>query len=84
MRRLFSCILLLWLAVGVMRPAFAQAEVKTESPSINAIKKSLADRYLLLKAHFESGHAGLTHEGLVALRTQPPLADVRVALERLI
>lgn len=84
MRRLLSQFLLIWAAACAGPLLCAQEEVKTDSPSINAIKKSLADRYPLLKTHFEAGHAGLTHDGLVALRTQPPLAEVREVLERLI
>jgi hypothetical protein len=84
MRRLLSVILLLWIAVGVARTSLAQDEIKTESPSINAIKKSLSDRYALLKTHFESGHAGLTHDGLVALRARPSAPEVLETLERLI
>ncbi len=78
-RQILACALLCVASLG-----WAQDDIKTDSPSINAIKKSLSDRFVLIKAQLDAGFAGLTHDGLVAMRVQPPLAEARQALEQLI
>ena len=55
----------------VMAPlTMLQPEVifETESPTVGAIKKSLAIRYLQLQPRFESGVIGFTQDGLIAMR----------------
>ncbi|MBL0124753.1 MAG: YdbL family protein [Betaproteobacteria bacterium] len=56
-----------------------------QSPSVMAIRKSLAERHAILKEHFQAGVIGLTHDGLIAMREAAGLApDMRATLERLV
>lgn len=56
-----------------------------QSPSVMAIRKSLAERHAILKEHFQAGVIGLTHDGLIAMREAAGLAhDMRARLERLV
>lgn len=74
-----------FFAVARIEPLRAKDELKTDTPSINAIKRSLADRFALLKPHFEAGHIGLRHDGLIALRSVASLSkDETATLEALV
>lgn len=73
-RRRALAILLAALLPALI-PARAQEELKTDTPSINAIKKSLGDRFGLLKPHFDEGRIGLQHDGLIAIRQAGSLDD---------
>jgi uncharacterized protein YdbL (DUF1318 family) len=56
-----------------------------QSPSVMAIRKSLADRYVVLKAHFQEGVIGFTHDGLIAMREAGQLSpEIRVRVEQLV
>lgn len=57
-----------FIAALALAPLEAREDLKTDTPSLNTIKKSLADRFALLKPHFEDGRVGLRHDGGVALR----------------
>ena len=46
----------------------AEVIFETDSPTIGAIKKSLAIRYTILQAHLDAGVIGLTQDGMIALR----------------
>lgn len=52
---------------------------ETESPTVGAIKKSLAIRYLQLQPKFESGVIGFTADGLIALRDGSALNKEAIA-----
>ena len=65
--------------------ANGDAEFDVHSPSVMAIRKSLAERHVTLKVHFEAGVIGFTYDGLVAMREPGRLApDVRSKLELLV
>ena len=60
-------------------------EINISSPSVTTIKKSLADRFDLLRDHFETGAIGFTHDGMIALRDATMLAaGSRAAIDALI
>jgi uncharacterized protein YdbL (DUF1318 family) len=77
----------LWLvsASAMSAEAEGDADFDVQSPSVMAIRKSLADRHAMLKEHFQAGVIGLTHDGLIAMREAAGLAqDMRGTLERLV
>lgn len=77
----------LWLvsASAMSAEAEGDAEFDVQSPSVMAIRKSLAERQVLLKEQFQAGVIGLTHDGLIAMREAAGLApDMRATLERLV
>jgi uncharacterized protein YdbL (DUF1318 family) len=60
-------------------------ELRIDSPSVSAIRRSLADRFHRLGEHFESGVIGLTRDGMVALRNAASTpAEARIDIERLV
>lgn len=69
--RLLSCTAIavcVGAVVFIPRAAHAESELQIDSASINAIKRSLADRLQLLRPHFESGVVGLTQDGMLSSR----------------
>ena len=84
-RLLRSLLLLAAFMFSSGAVAEATNEININSPSVNTIKKSLADRFTALRMHFESGAIGLTHDGMIALRDANLLAaEPRAAVEALI
>lgn len=77
-------VVLAWFLLFTASFAQAQEEVKTDSPSINAIKRSLSDRFAVMKVYLETGQVGFTHDGFVAMRVPPLGTEARQALERLV
>ena len=77
------CRLLLLLAVLVsgVRHASAQAEpeLNIETPAIASLKKSMANRFVQMKPHLDTGVVGLAQDGVVALR-DPATIDVKALL----
>lgn len=77
--------ILLAALLPALLPARAQEDLKTDTPSVNAIKKSLGDRFVLLKPHFDEGRIGLQADGLIAVRDAGSLGgDERAKLDALI
>lgn len=75
----------LCLASATAMSAEADADFDVHSPSVMAIRKSIVDRYAILKVHFHEGVIGLTHDGMIALREPGKLAkEMRAGLERLV
>ncbi len=63
----------------------AVTEIRVDSPSVAALRRSLADRFSVLSEFLDGGAIGLTRDGRVALRDAeavPP--DLRPNLERLV
>jgi uncharacterized protein len=79
-----TAVALAWLTLWPLAGK-AEADILVDSASVNAIKKSLADRLQILRAHFDAGTIGLTHDGMVALRDAAALTvEARAAIEALI
>ena len=75
----------LWLIAAGAFGAEAEFEFNVHSPSVMSIRKSLADRYLVLKEHFQAGAIGFTHDGMIALREPGSIPqDVRARVELLV
>jgi uncharacterized protein YdbL (DUF1318 family) len=78
---------LLGLALSAA-PAFSSegvTELQVNSAAVEAIKKSMAGRYLRLHSHFQDGVIGYTQDGMIALREAASLArELRTELESLI
>ena len=83
LRRIVFCVAAaLFGGAATAQPA---NEINISSPSVTTIKKSLADRFDLLRAHFETGAIGFTHDGMIALRDAKLLAtESRAAVDALI
>lgn len=65
--------------------AEAEFDFDVRSPSVLAIRRSLAERFILLKEHFQAGAIGLTDDGLVALREATGLVpEARASLKKLV
>lgn len=81
--RLATLLVIVWL---VAPPALAASfEFNVESPSIAAIRKSLAERFASLSPYLDNGTLGLTWDGNVALREAQGLpAEVRKAVDALV
>lgn len=63
----------------------APFEFQIESPSIAAIRKSLADRFATLGEYIEAGVVGLTWDGNVALRDAEGMpSELRKLVEALV
>ncbi len=83
-RRLLAAVALFGL-MPAQPVSAAPFEFQIESPSITAIRKSLADRFAVLGSYIESGVVGLTSDGNVALRDAEGLqADMRKLVEGLV
>ena len=75
----------LWLVSVSAISAEAEADFDVQSRSVMAIRKSLAERYAILKEHFQAGVIGFTHNGLIATRESGRLApDIRLRIELLV
>ncbi len=77
----------LWMlsAPAMSAETAGDADIDVHSPSVMAIRKSLAERHAILKEHFQAGVIGLTHDGLIAMREASGLVqDMRTRLERLV
>lgn len=75
----------LWLIAAGAFGAEAEFQFNVQSPSVMSIRKSIADRYLILKEHFQAGAIGFTHDGLIALREPGSIPqDVRARVELLV
>lgn len=61
-------ILLGMLALCLSVPAFAAADLRVDTPAVNALKHSLRDRFHELRPYLDSGAVGLTADGLLAVR----------------
>lgn len=61
----FFAALLLVLCAGL---AHAQANLEANTPAINTLKKSLADRHAQLAPYYASGAIGIAHDGSLVLR----------------
>ena len=62
-----------------------QFEFNVGSPSVMTIRHSLAERSAILKAHFQAGAIGFTHDGLIAIREPGSLPrDTRTTVELLV
>lgn len=83
MPKLSFLALLCWLFFSPLVHAAADLEVNT--PAIAAIKASMQARHAQLASHYASGAAGLTADGMIAIRdaAQVPLAQ-RQSLNSLI
>jgi uncharacterized protein YdbL (DUF1318 family) len=82
-----AVLAVLWLVSVSAMSAEAEGDTDfdVQSPSVMAIRKSLAERHAVLKEHFQAGVIGLTHDGLIAMREAAGLApDMRATLERLV
>ena len=62
------------LSLGTQAAATSTPDVDVSTAAIVVIKKSLATRFKLLKAHLDSGAIGLTHDGLIAVRDLQAIA----------
>ena len=58
----------------LIQPAYAQADIKINTPVINSIRASLKQRQPQLQPSFSNGALGLTGDGLVAIRDQGAIA----------
>ncbi|GMR04987.1 MAG: YdbL family protein [Thermodesulfobacteriota bacterium] len=67
--RLFSGI-----SIGVPEALAADADIKVTTPGIRAIKDSIRKRAASIKPYLESGNAGLTNDGLIAIRSTTGLS----------
>jgi uncharacterized protein len=67
---------------SVTQPATQPGEVDITTPAVTVIKKSIAQRFLILKPHLDNGAIGLTHDGLISVRELGTLGVVeRTKLE---
>jgi uncharacterized protein len=70
-RLVFASLIL----AGVSVTALAETgDVDVSTPAVTVIKKSIAQRFALLKPHLDAGVIGLTHDGLIAIRDAASLA----------
>ena len=54
--------------IFMMLPVAAQSlDVEVGTPAVTVIKKSIAQRFALLKPHLDAGAIGLTQDGLLAV-----------------
>jgi uncharacterized protein YdbL (DUF1318 family) len=75
----------LWLIGASAWGAPADFEFNVQSASVMSIRKSLAERHLILKEHFQSGAIGFSHDGLIAVREPGSLTqDTRHRVELLV
>lgn len=65
--RFFACLALLALAL-VPQMAAGEANLEINTPAITATRNAMAARYPQLEPFFASGVAGLTRDGMVAVR----------------
>ena len=90
MRQVFSTARILLLSVTLLvaaQHALAQEEHEFDinTPAIMLLQKSMANRFLQLKPHFESGAIGLTNDGALAWRDAASIdANARQVLDNLI
>lgn len=73
----FSYLLLLTICLLIMMTSPArsqQADIDVSTAAIEAIKKSLAGRFMALKPHLDSGAIGLTFDGLIVMRDLQAIA----------
>ena len=90
MRQVFSTARILLLSVTLLvatQHATAQEEHEFDinTPAIMLLQKSMANRFLQLKPHFESGVIGLTYDGALAWRDAASFdANARLLLDGLI
>lgn len=56
------------LALCVSVAAFAEADLRVDTPGVNALKQSMRDRFHDLRPYLDSGAVGLTADGLLAVR----------------
>ena len=61
-------ILLGALALCLSATAFAAADLRVNTPAVNALKQSMRDRFQELRPYLDSGAVGLTADGLLAVR----------------
>lgn len=62
--RLMLGVLVLCLSAS----AFAVADLRVDTPAVNALRHSLRDRFHELRPYLDSGAVGLTADGLLAMR----------------
>ena len=55
-------------ALGFQRPALAQANLEINTPAIAALQKNMQERHTTLAPFYSSGAAGLTRDGMVAVK----------------
>ena len=90
MRPVFSSTRILLLSGALLIAAqFASAQEELEfdinTPAIMLLQKSMANRFLQLKPHLDSGTIGLTHDGAIARRDAASIdANARLMLDSLI
>ena len=63
MKRLI--VLLLAMCFSVV--AFAAADLRVDTPAVNALKQSMRSRFHQLRPYLDSGAVGLTSDGLLAV-----------------
>lgn len=79
---LLSAVLLL---VSAAAGAQGDSDLNINSPSVVTIRKSIAERFNVLREHFQAGAIGLTQDGLIALRDAGALQlDARKRVESLV
>jgi len=84
-RYLLLALLLPAAPFAAAAPESGVSEVRIDSPSIAAIRRSLSDRFNELGELLDSGVVGLTRDGTVALRDADNLPrDKRQLIERLV
>ena len=60
--------LLAVLACAQLASAQGSPDIEINTPAIASLKRSMANRFVLLKSYLDSGVVGLVHDGTVALR----------------
>jgi uncharacterized protein YdbL (DUF1318 family) len=56
------------LLLATMLQAHAQANMEANTPAINTLKKSIADRHKQLMPYYTSGAVGIAHDGSLVVR----------------
>ncbi len=73
------------LIVAQLASAQEELEFDINTPAIMLLQKSMANRFLQLKPHLESGSVGLTHDGAISWRDDALIdANTRVMIDSLI
>lgn len=73
--------------LGILSPnlAYAQQDINVSTPEIRAIRESMKERSAQLIPYLDSGHVGISLDGLLKIRTTEGLAlKPRADLQRLL